>query len=123
MQLLVINNIDFTKYVNESTYKINRESVYEEWTDANGRIHRTEYRTRISGGFDLCFVTKADYDDFLDAVRAASTNKLLTATLYVGGDVNDNVTTNLYYELGSSRIAKINANYIFNRVSMELKEW
>ena len=123
MELVKINNIDFTKNVNETSYVVNSNQEYIEWTDANFRIHRKPCRNRIEGKFDLCFVTEVEYDSFIDNVEAASDGRLLRITLYVGGDVNDNVTTDVYYTIESVKTGEINENYIFNKVTMSVKEW
>lgn len=123
MQLLKINNVDFTKYINESTYKMNSESVYEEYTDANFRIHKSEYRTRITGEFMICFTTISDYNDFLDALRAASDGSLVTATVYVGGNVNDIATSNFYFNLKSDKTVKINQSHVLSKLAVIVEEY
>lgn len=122
MQYLVINDIDLSKFVNESSYVVNSVPVYEEWTDANYRIHKSEYRRRVQGSFDLCFVTLNQYDEFIDLLKSASNKNLLTAQVYVGGDINAYQTIDMYYSLESSKTAEISNTHVFNKVKMTIEE-
>lgn len=122
MQLLVINGIDVTRFINESSYVVNSEPVYEEWTDANYRIHRSEYRRRVKGSFDLCFITSDQYDEFLALVASASNQNLLTATVYVGGDINDYKEIDIYYTMEIQKLAVISSNNVFSKVKMTIEE-
>ena len=122
MQLLVINEIDVTRFINESSYIMNSTPVYEEWTDANYKTHRSEYRRRVKGSFDLCFITLEQYDDFIALLKSALNKNLLTATFYVGGDVNNYQELNVYYTLENVKTASISSKNVFNKVKMTIEE-
>lgn len=50
-----------------NTYDVNNQPPYEEWTDANYRVHRVMSRNRrISGSFQVKFYKREDYETFLD---------------------------------------------------------
>ena len=122
MQLLVINETDVTRFINESSYTMNSTPVYEEWTDANYKTHRSEYRRRVKGSFDLCFITPEQYNDFIALLKSASDKNLLTATFYVGGDINNYQELNVYYTLESIKTVSISSKNIFNKVKMTIEE-
>jgi len=119
MQLLVIDSIDFTKYINDSTYKVSSQSVYEEWTDANFKIHRSEYRKRIIGSFDMVFVTSADYNAFINKIKDSN---LIKMTVYVGGMINQMKESNFFYSIETQSHREINSDHIFNKITVQIEE-
>lgn len=70
MELLIINNIDFTKHIKVPTWKINKELVYEEWEDSNYLKHREVTRQQIKGDFTLLFDEIDDLNRFFNTVNA-----------------------------------------------------
>ena len=86
MELVVIDGTDFTSNITVPSYKVNKEEVYEEWTDANYTKHREITRYKISGSFKLYFETVADQNAFFDTVetmKASSNDGSITANLYL----------------------------------------
>lgn len=81
--LLTINSVDFTPYIISKSYAINKQDTYETWTDANGIVHRSIYRTRISGDFNMKFIDRTKYNAFLTALSAVKTDGYYPVTLYV----------------------------------------
>lgn len=122
MILASINSTDITKYINESSYVMNSEPVTSEWVDANYTTHRDEYRRKIKGSFDLTFITKSDYDDFIDLLHNATSGSITTITVYVGDDVNDLVTIQAYCRIIMKKYASISTDYSFNRLKMTIEE-
>lgn len=70
MELLVINNIDFTKHIKVPSWKVNKEDVYEEWTDGNYKKHREVTRQQIKGDFTLLFDEVDDLNQFFSTINA-----------------------------------------------------
>ena len=122
MILASINSTDITKYINETSYVMNSEPVTSEWVDANYTTHRDEYRRKIKGSFDLTFITKSDYDDFIDLLHNATSRSITTITVYVGDDVNDLVTIQAYCRIIMKKYASISTDYSFNRLEMTIEE-
>lgn len=86
MNLLVINNHDFTQHVKVPSWKVTKEPEYEEWKDGNYATRREITRTRISGSFTLLYDDISELDSFFDMVetmKAASTTGAITMTVYV----------------------------------------
>ena len=54
-QLLVVNGMDMTPYLNRKNYKINSTKEYESWQDGNFIEHRVYVRSRVEGSFELAF--------------------------------------------------------------------
>ena len=63
--------VDLTSAVNIQEYGLNRERVYQTWTDGNWIEHRDVVRTRIQGEVSVGFRIEADYRAFLTALAAA----------------------------------------------------
>ena len=56
-----IGTTDLTDFVDVQTYAVNREDVYDSWTDGNWIDHRVIARQRRTGTFSLGFATAADF--------------------------------------------------------------
>ena len=86
MELFTLGYKDYTRNILLPTYTINLEPVSETWTDANGRLHSTTFRTKISGSFTMQFDSLTDYYNFmqeLQAVRSDEENYYTVSSLYI----------------------------------------
>ena len=63
---------DCSNHVVGENYSVQSNDEFETWTDANGKEHRSAYRQRISGTFEMYFENEADYLTFEGIL---STNK------------------------------------------------
>ena len=82
--LFVINNIDFTEWINDRKYKMRREELYHEWQDGNYTTRRTRLRDVVQGSFIMSFFNEDDYDAFNDAVKAATDDEgISTMTVFL----------------------------------------
>lgn len=68
-----IGQTDLTAYVDVQTYAVNKEDVYDEWTDANRIDHREIVRQRRSGAFSLGFSTAAAFSAWTALLSSAKT--------------------------------------------------
>ena len=57
-------NSDYTVIV-MNTYDVNDQPQYEEWIDANYKVHRVLTREKIEGNFQVKFNKKEDIEDFM----------------------------------------------------------
>ena len=61
------DSVNKRTFIVMNTYDVNNQPVYEEWTDANYRVHRVMAREqRIAGSFQVKFYKRTDYEEFLD---------------------------------------------------------
>lgn len=91
--LFVINNTDLTKWERTENHNVNREDVYEEWTDGNWISHRVIARTRVSGSVILSFSREADYASFMSLMSTArDANGYYPITVWCS---NTNTTENI----------------------------
>lgn len=119
--LIKIGNTDITKYVQESTYKLNSVDKYVSWEDALFRQHKRKVRSQIIGSFELVFVTESDFADFVSLIHDNSASNTLIMTVYVS-NTGETVTKHFFYKLSSSVSRRISDAYTFKRLIFELEE-
>lgn len=61
-----IGETDITEYIDIQNYNVNRLPVYDTWTDGNHTEHRSLYRNRIEGAFQVGFSNENDLEAFYD---------------------------------------------------------
>lgn len=99
MQLLVINENDFTRFIEVPSYRVNETEVADEWVDGNRVTHRHIVRTQVKGTFVLKFTTIEDFNNFFSVVeenkiRVGDYSGAVIATAYM---VNRNATHSGYF--------------------------
>lgn len=69
--LFVVGSTDLTAWEQTENHAVNRDDVYEEWTDGNWITHRVIARTRVSGSVVLSFSRAADFTSFMSLMTTA----------------------------------------------------
>lgn len=72
--LFIVNGVDFSAYISQKTYTMQKEDVFTSWEDGNHITHREVSRQRISGAFTMTFLTGSAFDAFAAALAAVKTN-------------------------------------------------
>lgn len=123
---LKIGTTDVTSAVQESTYKIDRKAVYDEWTNANNVTKHSNIRRKISGSFDMVFLPgySMDYDDFLTILNANTIGDVTTVSLSVNNLDGEVVTINCFFEISFSPIRDTNngSGIYYKRCTVKLQE-
>ena len=120
--LASINGTDISAYIQESTYKMNQENVYEEWEDASHYTHREQLRTRVVGSFELVFVQESDLTSFLTLMNNnMDTNKRLTISVFVS-NINAFNEYVMFADFESISDRSISNSYFYKRFSLALAE-
>lgn len=78
-----LSNYDITSFMDLQNYNINALPVFQEWTDANYVIHRTEVRKRRSGTVKVGFASAAAYSTFITNLSSYLTDGAYSVTAYV----------------------------------------
>lgn len=122
-QLVSLNGTDISQYLNESSYKVEPVPVYDEWTDGRHRIHKNKYRTRAQGSFDIFCFSDTEYDTLL-ALFGENTDDegITTITVYVGGDVNDDVEIQAYCHIELVSRKKVSETVTKFKLHVEVEE-
>lgn len=83
--LVKINNTDITSNIIAESYDVNRNNIFaNEWTDANGTLHKDLLRTQISGKFTLKFLTAGAYETFVTLYKTNDVGSgLMNISVYV----------------------------------------
>lgn len=63
--------VDLTPAIDIQSVSLNREAIYQEWTDGNWTDHRAVVRTRISGTVNVGFRQESAHRAFLTDLAAA----------------------------------------------------
>lgn len=71
--LFKIGTTDLTPWEDTEQHSVNREDVYEEWTDGDWLLHRVIAKTRISGSVVLRFTRESDYTAFVSLMASQRT--------------------------------------------------
>lgn len=66
-----IGATDLTPWEDIQNHDVNREDVYETWTDGNWADHRVVVRTRVTGKVSLGFDKAADFAAFQALLSSA----------------------------------------------------
>lgn len=70
--LFKVGTTDYTANIlNDETYNVRKDDVFDVWEDANRVEHRNIVRTRVAGSFNLKFRDEASYTSFLTTLAAA----------------------------------------------------
>ena len=69
-----INGTEYGDKIIMDTYNVNLMDVYTQWEDANGKYHRSIYKKRISGSFNMKFASLGEYQAFLTNVQNNTQN-------------------------------------------------
>lgn len=119
----VIANTDISKNIIKDTYKVNTEPVFESWTDGNFREHRIYIRDRVKGSFDVIFFDEDNgaYQDFLDLLDSATTNRVLTLGLFVVNESKFEVFE-VYYTIEQSQHAETIDGRMVNKMKIHIEE-
>lgn len=84
MVLFKIGTTDITSRLDTRKYVINKQPVYDEWTDGNGIEHRVKLRDQISGSIVAGFSSQADLTTFLTLLSSSITaDGYFAVTAYV----------------------------------------
>lgn len=80
--MFAINGTDYSHRVVGTGYAVQKNDEYNVWTDANGKEHRSAYRTRIEGKFTMLFLDVSEYNTF-EGVLLLNKNADLTYPITV----------------------------------------
>lgn len=120
--LVSINGTDITSHILANSYEVNSKPIYKEWTDANYTIHRSRYRDRVSGKFDLKFSNLADYQAFVELLddNTIGSNEIIL-TVYVN-NIDDTVTKTFFWNSEVKLSKAVNNTKRFEKFAFEITE-
>ena len=93
-----INTTDYSHRVVGSGYEVQSNDEYETWTDANGKEHRSAYRTRISGKFSMLFKDMAEFTTFATLLAAQKRTDLTYPVTVYDNKTGTETTINAFLD-------------------------
>lgn len=100
MELFMIGGRDFTKNITVPNYKVNEKPVYDEYIDANKKVHRDTLRHQVEGSISFLFYDVEKYYEFLDVIRDnTNVEGYVTVSLYINNKRTFE-TKNVFIDLG-----------------------
>lgn len=98
-----IGDIDYSNRVLSGSYAMQSNDVYDTWTDANLKEHRSSYRTKVSGSLDMLFKTIEEYQAFLDNLKNLKTNSLTYPITALDNLSNEEISFDGYLSFSPKR--------------------
>lgn len=95
--LFEFNGVDYTKYIEAPTWRINATDIYEEKPNADKRFIRTVSRSRITGTFKMVIDDPAVYAKFVsDAWNKKGSCGEITVNIWVNNKLNYETGARVY---------------------------
>lgn len=113
---------DCSRYVVGENYEVQSNDEYETWTDANGKEHRSAYRTRISGEFEMFFPTMADYTAFATLLSTSKKSDLTYAVTIYDNKTGIETDTDVFLDYNLVQYRGPAFNDRMERVKITVKE-
>ena len=121
--LVTVNGVNITQYINRKTYAMNAEDIYASWENGNMITTRIPIRTKITGSFEVAVWGKnnMDWAAFLNLWNGAVEDGIVTLGVFVQ-NTNTFEAIEAYFETKSKAHEKlINGNYL-DRVTFKIEE-
>lgn len=120
--MFAINGTDYSHRVVGSGYEVQKNDEYNEWTDANGREHRSAYRTRVEGKFTMLFMSIDEYQTFLNTL-ALNKNADLTYPIQVfDNKANQTVSISAFIDFTPTRYRAPNWDDMVEQIEVTIRE-
>lgn len=119
--MFTINSTDYTKYIQDGSYKINQNDIGESWTDGNFKQHKNNV-LKVQGTFEMAFITDDEYSNFLgDIENAKNSDGYVECSIFV---VNKNTSMDIecFLNVSTNRYKPVNETNVVNIVSISINE-
>lgn len=117
-----VGNNDYSNRVVAEGYEVQKDDLYDSWTDANGKDHHSAYRTRISGKFTLKFLNIGEYEGFITALMAWKNDDLTYPVKIFDNYSGQTVDINAFIKFTASRYRMPNWDDNVKPISVEIME-
>lgn len=121
-----IGGVDVTPAVQESTYRVDRDPLFEAWENANNVTIHSNVHHKINGSFDMVFLPgySMEYSDFLALVNANTVGDVTTISLSVNNLDGAVVTIRCFLTIKFNPIrdTKNGSNILLKRATIQVRE-
>lgn len=120
--ILKINGVDYTDNVIVGTHNVNQKEIFSEWEDANYKIHRSNYHTKIGGTVDLIFKSTEDYEAFCDVIQFGKLEDGRCRMMVSVNNVNAVFDGYAYVKFEPIRAMNTYVGDFYNQFTLEIEE-
>ena len=117
-----VGNTDYSQNVVAENYVVRSYDQYNSWIDANGKEHRSVFRTQISGTFVMYFPNIADFNTFCASLRANKNNDTSVRCTVFDNEANTAVTGDYFVEFAPTRYADDKWDDRVEKIKITIKE-
>ena len=102
LQLFVLGGVNYSAFIVRDSYEVNAIEDFEEWVDADYKVHRYAMRTKIRGEFEIQFMKQSDYSAFVTALSSnRQTDGTYLPTVFVNNkNAAESITCYMSFEAG-----------------------
>lgn len=106
-----LGDVDYSDKVIMDSYDVNKINVFTSWEDANGTVHRSSYRQKIEGQFEMLFSSVADYQQFIVNLRLFKVSNMNDSIRCQVAVNNLDTVEQGYFYIDYTTIRTMNNNY------------
>jgi len=117
-----INGHDYTKYLQDDTYKVIQNDIGKSWTDSNYKKHTHEI-LKVQGSFSIAFINEETYTQFLNDINFTKNNNngYIVCTLFVI-NLNTTKTIECFMKISSEKFRPVNNDIVVNVLNITINE-
>lgn len=120
--MFAINGTDYSHRVVGVGYEVQKNDEYNSWTDANGKEHHSAYRTRISGKFQMKFLSIDEYQTFISTLNLAKNSDLTYPIQIWDNKSGSSVSITAFIDFTPSRYRAPNWDDMMEQIEVTIRE-
>lgn len=117
-----IGTTDYSSNVVAKNYKVGSYPEYELWTDANGKEHRSKYRSRIRGSLDLFFFNITEYQTFVTLLNNQIASDLTYSIIVYDCIAEAEATITAFIDYDPSRYRGADEADMVGQITLNIRE-
>lgn len=120
--MFAINGTDYSHRVVGVGYEVQKNDEYNSWTDANGKEHHSAYRTRISGKFQMKFLSMDEYQTFISTLNLAKNSDLTYPVQVWDNKSGSSVSIRAFIDFTPTRYRAPNWDDMMEQIEVTIRE-
>lgn len=120
--MFAINGTDYSHRVVGVGYEVQKNDEYNSWTDANGKEHHSAYRTRISGKFQMKFLSMDEYQTFTSTLNLAKNSDLTYPIQVWDNKSGSSVSITAFIDFTPTRYRAPNWDDMMEQIEVTIRE-
>lgn len=120
--MFAINGTDYSHRVVGVGYEVQKNDEYNSWTDANGKEHHSAYRARISGKFQMKFLSMDEYQTFISILNLAKNSDLTYPIQVWDNKSGSSVSITAFIDFTPTRYRAPNWDDMMEQIEVTIRE-